>query len=80
MALLPRETSERALVLVVVGSAFAILLAFSIPFPAQVDLLRVAFWIVVTLIASAQPVYLPRGINGSVTSAPLIAALKAAWR
>ncbi len=61
--------------LTVVGLALAAVLAFSIPLPSEIDLARVVFWIVVTLIASAQPVYLPRGVNVSVNSAPLIAAL-----
>lgn len=61
--------------MVVVTAAVAVLLFHSLPVPPRLELVRMAFWIVVTLIASAQPVYLPRGVNVSVNSAPLIAAI-----
>jgi HD-GYP domain-containing protein (c-di-GMP phosphodiesterase class II) len=65
----------RALVMIVTGAALLVLGYYSVPPPENVDLAHVLFWIVVTLIASGQPVYLPRGVNVSVNSAPLIAAL-----
>ena len=65
----------RVVVVVVVALAGAVLAASSTPPPANIDLGHILFWIAVTLIASAQPVYLPRGVNVSVNSAPLIAAL-----
>ena len=69
------SNSLRRLVTVVVGSAAVALLLVSIPVPRDVDLGRIFFWTLVTLVASAMPVYLPRGINASVNSAPLVAAI-----
>ncbi len=74
MHLLPENTTERVLVVTVTTAALLVVFSVSVP-PPPVDLARVVFWIVVSLIASAQPVYLPRGVNVSVNSAPLIAAL-----
>lgn len=51
------------------------MLAVSIPLPGGIDLGRIFFWTLVALAASAMPVYLPRGINASVNSAPLVAAI-----
>jgi len=75
MTWLPTGPRERVLVSLVVGAAFLVLALASAPFPVGLDIGRVVFWIAVTLIASAQPVYLPRGVNVSVNSAPLIAAI-----
>ena len=76
MSLWSQPIQMRALVLAVIAAATAVLVVFSIPPPvAELDVVRVVFWIAVTLIASAQPVYLPRGVNVSVNSAPLIAVL-----
>ena len=75
MSLWTQPIAMRALVLAVIAAAFAVLGLYAVPLPENVDLAHVLFWIVVTLIASAQPVYLPRGVNVSVNSAPLIAAL-----
>lgn len=69
------SNSLRRLVTVVIGSAAAALLVVSVPVPRDVDLGRIFFWTLVTLVASAMPVYLPRGINASVNSAPLVAAI-----
>ena len=59
----------------VVGAGVLGALAVSIPLPRDLDPGRLLFWILVTLVASSVPVYLPRGINASVNSAPLIAAI-----
>jgi len=75
MSLWTQPIRMRVLVLVVSGVAALVLAAYSAPLPQSIDLAHVLFWVVVTLIASAQPVYLPRGVNVSVNSAPLIAAL-----
>ena len=69
------SNSLRRLVTVVVSSAAIALLVVSVPVPRDVDLGRIFFWTLVTLVASAMPVYLPRGINASVNSAPLVAAI-----
>ncbi len=74
MDLLPKNTAERMAVIVVTSAALVVLFTVSVP-PPNVDVGRVLFWILVSLIASGQPVYLPRGVNVSVNSAPLIAAL-----
>lgn len=69
------SNSLRRLIVVVVGFAAIALLVVSVPVPRDVDLGRIFFWTLVTLVASAMPVYLPRGINASVNSAPLVAAI-----
>jgi len=69
------SSNLRRLVIAVIGSASVALLIVSVPVPRDIDLGRIFFWTLVTLVASAMPVYLPRGINASVNSAPLVAAI-----
>ncbi len=65
----------RRLVVAVIAAAAMALLVVSVLLPRDIDLGRIFFWTLVTLVASAMPVYLPRGINASVNSAPLVAAI-----
>ena len=47
----------------------------SFPSPGEVDLVRLGFWTVITLIAAALPVRLPGGVHATITTAPVLAAL-----
>lgn len=59
----------------VVGAAVLVLAVLSVPLPAGFDLGRVAFWVLLTLIAAFVPVRLPGGVLANLSTAPLIAAL-----
>lgn len=52
-----------------------ILIGASIPFPQDLDLTRLAFWIAVTAVAAGLPVRLPGDVKAHMTTAPLLAAL-----
>jgi putative nucleotidyltransferase with HDIG domain len=65
----------RLLVAVVLLSGFAVLISVSVPPPENIDLGRIFFWTMVTLLLGAIPVRLPGGVLAFTTTAPLIAAL-----
>jgi HD-GYP domain-containing protein (c-di-GMP phosphodiesterase class II) len=52
-----------------------ILFRVSYPAPTDLDLGRVFFWTVITLVAAALPVRLPGGVHATITTAPVLAAL-----
>jgi putative nucleotidyltransferase with HDIG domain len=65
----------RWLFIPIVLLAVAILAFVSSPPPANLDIGRVFFWIVITLVAAALPVRLPGGVHATITTAPVLAAL-----
>ncbi|PYO75656.1 MAG: hypothetical protein DMD63_16350, partial [Gemmatimonadetes bacterium] len=65
----------RQLIYPVIAAGGLILLRVSFPFPSEVDLVRLGFWTVITLIAAALPVRLPGGVHATITTAPVLAAL-----
>jgi len=71
----PVPASLRWLLIPVVAVAGLILIRVSAPPPDNLDLGRVFFWIVVTLVAAALPVRLPGGVHATITTAPILAAL-----
>jgi putative nucleotidyltransferase with HDIG domain len=71
----PVPASLRWLFVPVVLVAGLILVRVSLPPPADLDLGRVFFWIVVTLVAAALPVRLPGGVHATITTAPVLAAV-----
>jgi putative nucleotidyltransferase with HDIG domain len=71
----PVPPSVRWLFVPVVAVAALILVLVSAPPPAELDLGRIFFWIVVTLVAAALPVRLPGGVHATITTAPVLAAL-----
>jgi len=71
-------TSIRLLIIATVAAAGVSFAAATVLFPARTDiggLPGVAYWIIVTLVASALPVRLPQGTFASVSFAPIIAAV-----
>jgi len=65
----------RQLIYPVIAAGALVLLRVSFPFPGEVDLVRLGFWTVITLIAAALPVRLPGGVHATITTAPVLAAL-----
>ena len=64
----------RLLVLIVVAVGSLALVAAFVLFPLPSDPLFLPFWILVTLVASAAPVRLPRGSQANVAGSPILAA------
>jgi HD-GYP domain-containing protein (c-di-GMP phosphodiesterase class II) len=60
---------------VIIGAAFAVLVRVSVPWPTGFNLGPVAFWIVLTLVASYGRVQLPGGLRAHLNTATLIAAV-----
>src|SRR5882762_2318106 len=73
--LAPVPASLRWLLVPVVSLAGLVLIRVSAPPPDDLDIGRVFFWIVVTLVAAALPVRLPGGVHGTITTATILAAL-----
>ena len=73
--LAPVPASLRGLVAVTAIAAAAVVIRVSISPPADLDLGRVFFWIVIALVAAALPVRLPGGVHATITTAPVLAAL-----
>src|SRR6266850_1164861 len=71
----PVPASVRWLFVPVVTLAGVILVRVSVPLPTELDLGRIFFWIIVTLVAAALPVRLPGGVFATITTAPVLAAL-----
>jgi putative nucleotidyltransferase with HDIG domain len=72
------NTSVRRLILITVAAAMVAIAAATLLFPIRPEiggLVGIAFWTALTLIASAMPVRLPRGIVASVSAAPMLAAI-----
>lgn len=65
----------RPLIYPVSAAAVLILIRVSVPPPAEIDLIRLGFWVGVTLVAAALPVRLPGGVHATITTAPVLAAL-----
>jgi hypothetical protein len=65
----------RPLIYPVIAAAALILVRVSIPFPPDIDLIRLGFWTAITLIAAALPVRMPGGVHATITTAPVLAAL-----
>lgn len=65
----------RLLVYGVVAAGVLVLVGVSFPLPAGVDIGRIFFWTVVTVVLAAMPVRLPGGVVAHTTTAPLIAAV-----
>jgi len=63
----------RALIYSVIAAGIFILIRVSVPAPAGVDLGRMFFWTVVTLVLGVLPVRLPGGVTAFTTTAPLVA-------
>src|SRR5207237_8625559 len=59
----------------VIAAAWRFLIRVSVPPPAELDLIRLGFWVGVTLVAPALPVRLPGGVHATITTAPVLAAL-----
>src|SRR5437764_9625312 len=72
---IPIPSPLRYLVVPATAAAILILIRLSVPPPATLDLGRVFFWTVVTLVAAALPVRLPGGVHATITTAPVLAAL-----
>jgi len=71
-------TSIRLLITATVAAAGVSFAAATLLFPARTpigDALGIAYWIILTLVASALPVRLPQGTFASVSFAPIIAAV-----
>src|SRR5207244_4885326 len=68
-------TPLRQLLYPVIVAAGLILLRVSVPLPTDIDLVRLGFWTLITLIAAALPVRLPGGVHATITTAPVLAAL-----
>ena len=75
LALRNAPSAIRWLILMVVGLGTGLLLFVSIPLPTQIDLVRIGFWIGVTLFSAALPVRLPGGVVAHTTTTPIIAAV-----
>jgi len=73
--LAPVPASLRPLVYPVALAAALILVRVSVPPPSDLEVLRLAFWIAITLIAAALPVRLPGGVHATITTAPVLASL-----
>jgi HD-GYP domain-containing protein (c-di-GMP phosphodiesterase class II) len=63
----------RPLIYPVLVAGVLILAKVSIPLPAGIDLGRLFFWTVITVVLAALPVRLPGGVVAHTTTAPLIA-------
>ncbi|MGH2379324.1 MAG: hypothetical protein ACRDGT_12740, partial [Candidatus Limnocylindria bacterium] len=51
------------------------LTAVSMAAPPDLDLVRIGFWIAVTLFSAALPIRLPGGVTANTTTTPIIAAV-----
>ena len=72
------NTSVRRLILITVAVAVVAIAAATLLFPIRPrigGLVGIAFWTALTLVASAMPVRLPRGIVASVSAAPMLASI-----
>jgi HD-GYP domain-containing protein (c-di-GMP phosphodiesterase class II) len=63
----------RALVYPVIAAGVIVLIRASVPLPPGIDLGRIFFWTVVTMVLAVLPVRLPGGVVAHTTTAPLIA-------
>lgn len=63
------------LVAIVIGAGAAVLALVSAAAPDDVDLVRIGFWIAVTVLSAALPIKLPGGVLASTTTTPIIAAV-----
>ena len=68
-------TPLRPLIYPVIAAAGVILVRVSVPFPNEIDFVRLGFWTAITLVAAALPVRLPGGVHATITTAPVLAAL-----
>jgi len=74
----PVNASVRRLILITVAVAVVAIAAATLLFPIRPQiggLVGIAFWTALTLVASAMPVRLPRGIVASVSAAPMLASI-----
>jgi putative nucleotidyltransferase with HDIG domain len=74
----PVNTSVRRLILITVAAAMVAIAAATLLFPIRPQIggpVGIAFWTALTLVASAMPVRLPRGIVASVSAAPMLASI-----
>jgi putative nucleotidyltransferase with HDIG domain len=72
------NASVPRLILITVAAAMVAIAAATLLFPIRPQiggLLGIAFWTGLTLVASAMPVRLPRGIVASVSAAPMLAVI-----
>jgi HD-GYP domain-containing protein (c-di-GMP phosphodiesterase class II) len=65
----------RALVIAVIAAGTLVLVRVSVPIPEDLDLIRILFWIGVTLVAASLSVRLPGGVVAHITTAPILAAV-----
>ena len=65
----------RLLVVFVIGTGGLVLGAVSAAAPSGIDLVRIGFWIAVTLFSAALPIRLPGGVIANTTTTPIIAAV-----
>lgn len=63
----------RALVYSVIAAGVLVLIRVSVPLPPGIDLGRIFFWTVITIVLAVLPVRLPGGMVAHTTTAPLIA-------
>ncbi len=72
------SNSVRLLIILTVAAASASFAAATVLFPVRSPIggpFGIGYWIVLTLVASALPVRLPKGIHASVSFAPIIASV-----
>ncbi|MGI8402487.1 MAG: HD-GYP domain-containing protein [Gemmatimonadaceae bacterium] len=74
-ALKQQSSATRVLLALVIGAGALVLLRVSVPLPAGLDLGRIFFWVVITLVAAALPVRLPGGVFATIATAPVLAAI-----
>ncbi|MBI2774256.1 MAG: HD domain-containing protein [Chloroflexi bacterium] len=70
-----RALPEAGVLTPVFAAGLTVLVAVSVPPPREIDLTRILFWIVISLVAAALPVRLPGGLQAHMTTAPLLAAV-----
>ena len=63
----------RALVYSVIAAGVLVLVRVSVPLPPGIDVGRILFWTVITIVLAVLPVRLPGGMVAHTTTAPLIA-------
>jgi len=68
-------TEVRALVIAVVAAGALVLIRVSVPIPGDLDVVRILFWIGITLIAASLSVRLPGDVVAHITTAPILAAV-----
>ena len=68
-------TQVRTLVIAVIAVGTLVLLRASIPIPGELDVVRILFWIGVTLIAASLSVRLTGDVVAHITTAPILAVV-----